>query len=131
MAESESIAAAYEGFTKDIDKLQQIMIKGEEMEERIKQRKKKVDEEIESAFNKVGLELDKRKKVLHAKSSHTALTKRKRLSLQCKELSELKKAMEDCHKPARAAKSHDDWSGVDVEAEHVLTKVFEISLGAV
>ena len=94
MAKSESIAAAYVGFTKDIDKLQQVMIESEEMEETIKQRKKIVDEEIDSAFGKVCLELDKRKKVLLTKNSHTPVTKRKRLSLQCKELSQLKKAME-------------------------------------
>ena len=43
MAKSEFIAAAYEGFTKDIDKLQQVMIKGQETEDKIKQCRKKVD----------------------------------------------------------------------------------------
>ena len=55
MAKSESIAAAYEGFTKDIDKIQQVLIKKQEIEEKIKLCKKKVDEDIESAFCKVGL----------------------------------------------------------------------------
>ena len=37
--------------------------------------------------------------------------------------------MEDCYKLARAAKSRDDWSEVDIEAEHLLAKFSAISLG--
>ena len=40
MANSECIAAAYEGFSKDIDKLQQVISKGQEMEDKIKQRRR-------------------------------------------------------------------------------------------
>ena len=52
MANSECIAAAYEGFTKNVDKLQKVMTKGQEMEEKVKQRRSKVGEEIKGAFQK-------------------------------------------------------------------------------
>ena len=100
MANSEFIAAAYEGFTKNVDKLQQVITKGQKMEEKVKQCRSKVDEEIRRAFSKIRQELDKRERTLLYQSSHSAVGKSKRLSLQCKELSQLKVAMEDCHKLA-------------------------------
>ena len=60
MANSECIAAAYEGFSKDIDKLQQVLSKGREMEDKIKQRRKQVDLEITSAFAKLHKDLERR-----------------------------------------------------------------------
>ena len=62
MANSESIAAAYEGFTKNVDKLQQVLTKGQEMDEKVKQCRSKVDEEIRRAFSKIRQELDKRER---------------------------------------------------------------------
>ena len=50
MAKNECIAYAYEGFTKHIEKLQLVMSKGEDVERRIRQRRKELNNEIRSAL---------------------------------------------------------------------------------
>ena len=75
MAKNECIAAAYEGFAKDIEKLQQLMTKGDEVEHGIKHRRKELDDEIRSAFLNLRQELEEREKVLLTDSSYYEIEK--------------------------------------------------------
>ena len=129
MANSESIAVAYEGFPKGIDKLQQVMTEGKKIKERITHCGRQVDEQVRRAFAKMHEKLSNREKALLIVRSQSAVEKTMRISHQCRKLSELKTAMEDCHKQARAASSSDDWSDVKTEAESLLARLSEISLG--
>ena len=126
ISKNECIAAAYEGFTQDIEKLQQVMTKGEEVEERIKQRRKELDDEIRSAFKKLHQELEDREKVLLTDSSYYEIEKKKRLSFQQVELTHLKQTMGDCHQLAKAARSVDDWRKVGFKAEYILMKLSKV-----
>ena len=127
MANNECIAAAYEGFAKDIEKLQQLMTKGDEVEHGIKQRRKELDDEIRRAFLNLRQELEEREKVLLTDSSYYEIEKRKRLSFQKMELTQLKQAMEDCHQLAKGARSGEDWRKVGFKAEYILMKLSKIS----
>ena len=53
------------------------------------------------------------------------MEKRKQLTFQQMELSQLKQAMEECHQLAKKAKSEEDWNKVGLKAEYLVMKLSE------
>ena len=75
IAKNECIAAAYEGIAKDIEKLQQSMIKGDDVEKGIDQHIQ-LDDEIRSAFSKYLPGVRRQRKFLLSDSSYYEIEKR-------------------------------------------------------